>query len=88
MGAVGVQGDRSVNHQWLRFILPPLSKPFKGGFVYLLRRQELGIWGTGNQGFHSPSPPLLPHTSPIPLPPNTHRIQPLLGPLLYANSAL
>lgn len=68
-----VQGDRSVNHQWLRFILPPLSKTFKGGFVYLLHRQELGIWGTGNQ-----DPPLLlllllpPYTSAIPLPLCTH----------------
>lgn len=65
-----VQGDRSVNHQWLRFILPPLSKSFKGGFVYLLHRQELEIWGTGNQDTQPPPSP--PHTSPIPLPLCTH----------------
>lgn len=29
-GGGGVQGDRSVNHQWLRFILPPLSKNLQG----------------------------------------------------------
>lgn len=45
-----IQGDRSVNHQWLRFILPPLSKTFKGGFVYLLPQT-----GAGNLGNRKPS---------------------------------
>lgn len=73
-GEVGglIQGDRSVNHQRLRFILPPLSKTFKGGFVYLLPQT-----GAGNLGNRKPSAPpspplLLSYTSPVPLPLRTH----------------
>lgn len=91
-----VQGDRSVNHQWLCFILPPLSKTFKGGFVYLLRRQELGIWGTGNQDPTTTTPflpPLLfptPQHSPSSVHPSalqhTPHIHPLLCPLFCTSS--
>lgn len=81
-----IQGDRSVNHQWLRFILPPLSKTFKGGFVYLLPQT-----GAGNLGNRKPSaspnpptpPPLLSYTSPVPLPPplrHTHTHTPDIHP--------
>lgn len=87
-GGGGVQGDRSVNHQWLCFILPPLSKTFKGGFVYLLRRQELGIWGTGNQ---APPPSLHLNHSPSSVHPSalqhTPHIHPLLCPLFCTSPA-
>lgn len=56
-----VQGDRSVNHQWLRFILPPLSKNLQGRLC--VHTLQPGAWTN-----RKPAP--TPLSLPFPHPPH------------------